>query len=512
MRTTTQRRRRIVAAMAAVVALTTGCGTRLERREIISANTVLVKPESGAPTGTTAAPGTAEEHPVVSGSGSPTAATPSASPQGVPSAEAAPSATGTGSAPGAGATPGTSKTAAPGRGPGASPAPAPGRSTPPSPSGAGVGAGPQAPAESGPLVIGSVGNYSGPAGAAATGMPDAVKAWAAATNSRGGLLGRQIQVIVVDDGADPSRHLAALRDLVENRKAIAFVGNYAPLTAPAGRKYLEDKGVPVIGTGCTLEMESQSPVFFNQCPVIRDIYINVARNAARYGPASHKMALLYCAEAEICRYADSVLAGQGGAKQGGMEVVYRAQVSLVQPDYTSECLNARQAGAEVMFPLLDPNGFARLAQSCARQGYRPIFATAHNISADASGKTGLENVLVASPSFPFAAMTSPAAEEFYKAFGDYVGKAPGPAASQGWLSSKLFALAATKASTATRPVDAKSLVEALRTLQNETLDGLSVPLTFTSAKGSDVPPCWWAMQGNGSAGWKLLEGGKLICA
>jgi branched-chain amino acid transport system substrate-binding protein len=341
-------------------------------------------------------------------------------------------------------------------------------------------------------------------------MPEAIKAWAGMVNGRGGLFGRPVQLIVVDDGSDPSRHVAALRDLVENRKVVAFVGNFAAITANAGRQYLEQVGVPVIGTSCALAVESQSPAFFDQCSPVDDIYINVARTAARFGPPSKKMAIFYCAEAEVCRYGDTVLAEKGGARKAGMEIVYRAQMSLVQPDYTAECINARNAGADVVFAILDPNGNARIAQSCARQGYRPQFVAAHNSPVEARTKTGLENILLAVPTFPFAGLNTPPAQEFVRVYSQTIGKAPGPVASMGWVSAKLFELAATRAAGAAKSISPRTLVDALHAMSGETLGGLAVPLTFPAGKGSVQPSCWWAMQGTPD-GWKTLEGGKLLC-
>jgi len=115
-----------------------------------------------------------------------------------------------------------------------------------------------------PLVIASVGDYSGIAGASEKDGPKALQVWAAWVNDHGGVNGHPVKVYVVDDGMDPQRYQAAVKDLVENKHVIAFVDNFAPFTIQAGVKYLEDKRVPVIGGDCAEYVWNQSPMLFPQ--------------------------------------------------------------------------------------------------------------------------------------------------------------------------------------------------------------------------------------------------------
>jgi len=62
------------------------------------------------------------------------------------------------------------------------------------------------------------------------------------------------------------------------------------------------------------------------------------------------------------------------AKGAGFDLVYQATSSIAQPDFTAECLSARNAGAQVLLPALDTNSVVRMVSSCARQGYAPSYA------------------------------------------------------------------------------------------------------------------------------------------
>src|SRR5207253_1979065 len=78
----------------------------------------------------------------------------------------------------------------------------------------------------------------------------------------------------------------------------------------------------------------------------------------------HKLATVTCAEASACHDADKLFAN--GAAKYGYQIVYRAQASIAQPDYTAECLAARNSGAEIAMVVLDGNSVSRFAASCAR--------------------------------------------------------------------------------------------------------------------------------------------------
>ena len=63
------------------------------------------------------------------------------------------------------------------------------------------------------------------------------------------------------------------------------------------------------------------------------------------------------------------------AKKFGIKVVYNAGASLTQPDYTSHCLGAQSAGAEIFAVSLDGNSVQSLARSCAAVGFHPIYSS-----------------------------------------------------------------------------------------------------------------------------------------
>jgi len=60
-------------------------------------------------------------------------------------------------------------------------------------------------------------------------------------NDAGGVHGRNLRLIAADDGYDPSRTLAAVKQLYEKDQVFAFVGNYGTATGAAAMPYLIER-------------------------------------------------------------------------------------------------------------------------------------------------------------------------------------------------------------------------------------------------------------------------------
>ncbi|MEW6471484.1 MAG: ABC transporter substrate-binding protein [Actinomycetota bacterium] len=500
---------RVALAVGASVLLVAGCGHRIPDEELLAANSRVVGETPAGPTETTgpAAEAAAPTEVPSAGAGS-SPVTPG--PTGTPApASATPTATvgRSGQRPGPGPSP---SPAAGGR------VPAPVATQPPVPGGqkpAPVGqAGCATPNETGPILIGSVGNYSGVVASSMVPFVRPVQAWMQDINSRGGLCGREVKLIIVDDKGDPAQHRAALQDLVEERRVVAFVSNAAVLTSTSGVSYLESVKVPVLGSSCSVVAEYKSPLFFLPCPSVADQFFGAARAAALFGGESRKWGLVYCREAEVCTFGHRVLIAEGAAKEAGLEIVHQGQASIVQPDYTSECLSAQRAGADKLFVIMDLASLGRFVNSCNRQGYNPTYVQLSS-SIDASTKDLPGMRLVAATGvFSFAARATPAEQQFQSVVAKYLGSTtPGPGEAQGWANAKLLEAAVTRAAQASASVLPSTLVPALNTFKGETLDGLSVPLTFPAGAPGQAQPCFWVSEGAAGRPWSVLHNGKMLC-
>ncbi|MCW2607860.1 MAG: hypothetical protein JWO60_2553, partial [Frankiales bacterium] len=359
-----------------------------------------------------------------------------------------------------------------------------------------------------PLIVASVGTYSGPSGTAWKPGTDGLKIWAKDVNARGGVDGHPVKVVVVDDGGDPARHLAAIKDLVENKKVFAFVYN-DPSTSgsDAADAYLTKTGVPVIGGDLTYKTWDKHPMYFpNGTPQDDQILAHVT-GAAKLRPGKKKFGSFTCREADGCTAARAQYPAK--ARQAGLTPVYNAEVSIAQPDFTSECLGARNAGVELLAVVVDPNSARRVVSSCARQDYRPTFVfVATVVSSGQNGDANVNGTIGVVSSAPYPSRTSPGQSRFYAAVDKY---APGIKLDQssplGFSSGVMFETAGNKGLGAT-PSRAK-LIENLYTFKGETLGGLAPPLTFTRGKKKSVP-CFFTLEYKAEK-WGEGNGGKPLC-
>jgi branched-chain amino acid transport system substrate-binding protein len=220
-----------------------------------------------------------------------------------------------------------------------------------------------------------------------------------------------------------------------------------------------------------------------------------------------KLATLVCAEAQGCTTTAKVFADS--AQSLGYQVVYQAQVSLAQPDFTAQCLAARNAGAQVIFIALDTNSVGRISTSCARQGYRPTYSVAQAQARESlADDPNLEGAIAPGPLFPAFLTGTPALDEFQHAVAlDGAGIVSKQSATTGWLAGKLFEKAAA---TLPEPPTSQAILDGLWSIKDDSLGGIAVPLSFNKDQPAQGKSCWFNMEIKAGK-WFTNDGGKLHC-
>lgn len=358
-----------------------------------------------------------------------------------------------------------------------------------------------------PIVVGSVGAYPGPGGAALAQGARALQAWGAHVNANGGIDGRPVKVVVMDDGGDAAKARSLMKELVEEYNAVAVVAAMTVVeTLNSWKGYVHEKKVPVVGGTCGPEWV-KAPMLFRQCSSSANQIYGTALVGAKHGDGP-KFGGLFCSETQSCTYVEEQLFDKGGAKRAGLDPVYRARISVFQADFTAECIQARNAGVELFMVIGDPNTVERVSSSCRRQNFNPQYLQmSSTMRPQFASNPSFENGLVSMSVFPFAGLRTPAFEEFdaaWQRFGD--GNDPGPAAAQAWSSAKLFERAASSAGS---EISRSSITTQLRKLRDERLGGLTVPLNYDASGVSDVP-CTYFMRIAGGK-WTAPEGDDLTC-
>ena len=334
------------------------------------------------------------------------------------------------------------------------------------------------------MVVGEIGTWSGVIGSAYAPARDAFGAWASWVNAHGGVLGHPIKVLVADDNNDGANDVSDAQNMVENEHAIALVNAFpAGGDATSIAQYAQQKNIPVIGGAANVGPWFQSPVMF---PTSAGNPGTGSYGFAKVmvSPGIHNVGAVYCVEAAGCHGAEQIWAGF--ARQLGLDVVYEGAVSLTQPDYTAQCLQAQSAGAQAMLVDVDANSTIRFVNSCAQQGYHPLIVAV----APGAVSPSLEGSLATTQGFPWMVTSgTPALDEYGQAIARYDHNQTDGESGLGWDSGKLLQKA-LEISLSRSPIPSTAgLFAALWTLRNETLGGLTPPLSFYQGKPAPEPRC-----------------------
>lgn len=349
-----------------------------------------------------------------------------------------------------------------------------------------------------PIVVGMVGSFSGVVGGAFAPGRDSYAAWAKSINAKGGIKGHPIKLLIADDGGQASNDVAHAKRFVEKEKAIALV-NVFPAAGgddPLAR-YAEEKGVPIVGGSVIEPVWHSSPMMFPQVASADAQFYGRAKAMKDRGIA--KFGAIYCTEGEVCKeHKDGVKAH---AQRMGMQMVYEGAVSLAQPDFTAQCVEARNRGAQAIVTLVDGASNQRFAQSCDRQGYHPLLV----IGSAPKPSSNMEGAVAGTAAFPwFLRSGSPALNEYGAAMRKYVANEPSTFSAHGWVSGKLLEKALANVSD--RPTS-EDVLEGLWRLRGERLGGLAGPLTFVKGKGARDAACTYTAVVKGGK-WTAPAGAK----
>ena len=335
-----------------------------------------------------------------------------------------------------------------------------------------------------------------------------MQSWVKFVNANGGIHGRPVKLIVYDAGGDPARARTQVKEAVERQGAIGFVGNIDfASNSRTTRTYYEEKRVPVIGSDWHNEAY-ESPMFFPEATASYAQHFSTLAGAAEYYKSKGltKFGTVACVEAPQCKPAQDNWARW--ARGVGVEIVYQAKASITQPDYTAECLAAKNAGAQVLGLVIDFNSLRRFTASCTRQGYQPSVAQPSPVGINAGYADDANMVEFASGIhvFPWFQSGTPATDEFQRAMKASQVVAEVGAAT-GWVAGKLAERALSQL--VGRP-SSEALLQGLWTIKNDDLGGLTQPLTFVANKPAVPMACWWTIKMT-NKGWSSVDGFTRHC-
>jgi branched-chain amino acid transport system substrate-binding protein len=221
------------------------------------------------------------------------------------------------------------------------------------------------------IKLGQTMPYSGPASAyGSVGLAEA--AYIRMLNEHGGINGRKINLVSLDDGYSPPRTVEQTRRLIEDEQVLAIVGSLGTAANSAIQKYLNQRKVPhvFLSTGATKWGDPEHfPWTMGWQPNYQlegRIFAHYARKAAPGG----QIAVLYQNDDYGKDYLKGFREGFGDAA----EKLIAVQVSyeVTDPTVDSQVVTLQASAATVFFDVTTPKFAAQAIRKLYDIGWRPL--------------------------------------------------------------------------------------------------------------------------------------------
>jgi branched-chain amino acid transport system substrate-binding protein len=221
------------------------------------------------------------------------------------------------------------------------------------------------------IKIGQTMPYSGPASAyASIGLTQ--QAYYKMLNEHGGVNGRKINLVSLDDGYSPPKTVEQTRRLVESEHVLAIVGALGTPPNTAIHKYLNDKKVPqiFIATGATKWGDPKhfpwtmgwAPNYQTEAHIYAKYILEHIRDA--------KIGILY----QNDDYGKDYLKGlrDGLGDQADKLIVKVTSYEVSDPTVDSQIVSLQASGATVFFNVSTPKFAAQSIRKAYDIGWHPI--------------------------------------------------------------------------------------------------------------------------------------------
>jgi ABC-type branched-subunit amino acid transport system substrate-binding protein len=212
-------------------------------------------------------------------------------------------------------------------------------------------------------------------------------------NEKGGINGRKVKFITLDDSYSAPKAVEATRRLVEQEEVLALYGSLGTAPQTAVHKYLNSKKVPqlLLNTGAS---KWNDPKNFKWTMAGLPLYPTEARILAKHVVAvkpDAKVAILYQNDdfgRDFLAPFKKVLEEAGGKAK----VVAEASYDLTEPTIDSQIINLSKSGADVFFNITTGKATSQSIRKIAEIGWKPL----HLLSAGSTGRSilnaaGLDN-------------------------------------------------------------------------------------------------------------------------
>jgi branched-chain amino acid transport system substrate-binding protein len=221
------------------------------------------------------------------------------------------------------------------------------------------------------IKIGNTNPYSGPASAYGT-IGKAISAYFKMVNEQGGINGRKIDFVSLDDGYSPPRTVEMVRRLVEQDQVAFIFQTLGTPTNSAIHKYLNQQKVPhlFVATGATKWGDPKSfpwtmgwqPTYQAEGKIYAQYILKNIPNA--------KVGILYQNDDYGKDYVKGIKDGLGDAAK--KVIVSEQSYEVTDPTVDSQIVNLKNSGANVFYNVTIPKFAVQAIKKAHDIGWKPV--------------------------------------------------------------------------------------------------------------------------------------------
>ena len=221
------------------------------------------------------------------------------------------------------------------------------------------------------IKIGSTNPYSGPASAYGT-IGRAEAAYFKMINDQGGVNGRKIRFISLDDGYSPPRTVEQVRKLVEQEQVLLLAGTLGTPPNSAIHKYVNVKGIPhiFVNTGATKWGDPKNFPWTMGFNLNYQAEGHIYANYILENKPGAKIAILYQNDDYGKDYVKGLKDGLGD-KASAM-IVAEASYEVTDPTIDSQIVTLKASGADTFYNVTTPKFAAQAIRKVYDMGWKPL--------------------------------------------------------------------------------------------------------------------------------------------
>lgn len=233
------------------------------------------------------------------------------------------------------------------------------------------------------ILVGDSLPLSGPAAAYSV-IAGGEQAYFKYVNAHGGIYGRTLKLLVLDDGYDPARQLSNVKDLVLSKGVFALLGDLGTANNLAALPFITQQQVPLVypATGSSLMFKPFQKYLFP----LQLNYTSEGKILADYAVKSlhaSKIGVFYQNDDFGKEGLDAITAQ---VKKDGAAVTDSEPYQLTDTDLSPQALKLQQAGVDAVIIYAVPGPFATFVGTAAKVGLKATLL---------SSSVGADNRLIA---------------------------------------------------------------------------------------------------------------------